>query len=228
MTVKVSSAMTRMTSLEQVDEFIRHWDTARRELPVATDGLVFKVDNLQQQLNLDFTAKSPRWAVAYKFPAERALTRLLSVSFDVGRTGVITPVANLDPVLLSGTVVKRASLHNEDIVRSLDIHVDDMVYVEKGGEIIPKITGVDVAKRLPGSEPLPFVTHCPVCGTPRPAPKLPLTWDCPACGAKGNSGKFCSECGAKRPEPAPAAWDCTCGEKGITGKFCPNCGKKRE
>lgn len=176
---KVSSAMTRMTSLEQVDEFIRHWDTARRELPVATDGLVFKVDNLQQQLNLDFTAKSPRWAVAYKFPAERALTRLLSVSFDVGRTGVITPVANLDPVLLSGTVVKRASLHNEDIVRSLDIHVDDMVYVEKGGEIIPKITGVDVAKRLPGSEPLPFVTHCPVCGTPLMRIEGEAAWVCP-------------------------------------------------
>lgn len=176
---KVSSAMTRMTSLEQVDEFIRHWDTARRELPVATDGLVFKVDNLQQQLNLDFTAKSPRWAVAYKFPAERALTRLLSVSFDVGRTGVITPVANLDPVLLSGTVVKRASLHNEDIVRSLDIHVDDMVYVEKGGEIIPKITGVDVSKRLPGSEPLPFVTHCPVCGTPLMRIEGEAAWVCP-------------------------------------------------
>lgn len=176
---KVSSAMTRMTSLEQVDEFIRHWDTARRELPVATDGLVFKVDNLQQQLNLDFTAKSPRWAVAYKFPAERALTRLLSVSFDVGRTGVITPVANLDPVLLSGTVVKRASLHNEDIVRSLDIHVDDMVYVEKGGEIIPKITGVDVSKRLPGSEPLPFVTHCPVCGTPLMRVEGEAAWVCP-------------------------------------------------
>lgn len=176
---KVSSAMTRMTSLEQVDEFINHWDAARRELPVATDGLVFKVDNLQQQLNLDFTAKSPRWAVAYKFPAERALTRLLSVSFDVGRTGVITPVANLDPVLLSGTVVKRASLHNEDIVRSLDIHVDDMVYVEKGGEIIPKITGVDVAKRLPGSEPLPFVTHCPVCGTPLMRIEGEAAWVCP-------------------------------------------------
>lgn len=176
---KVSSAMTRMTSLEQVDEFIRHWDTARRELPVATDGLVFKVDNLQQQLNLDFTAKSPRWAVAYKFPAERALTRLLSVSFDVGRTGVITPVANLDPVLLSGTVVKRASLHNEDIVRSLDIHVDDMVYVEKGGEIIPKITGVDVSKRLPGSEPLPFVTHCPVCGTALMRIEGEAAWVCP-------------------------------------------------
>lgn len=176
---KVSSAMSRMTSLEQVDEFIRHWDTARRVLPVATDGLVFKVDNLQQQLNLDFTAKSPRWAVAYKFPAERALTRLLSVSFDVGRTGVITPVANLDPVLLSGTVVKRASLHNEDIVRSLDIHVDDMVYVEKGGEIIPKITGVDVSKRLPGSEPLPFVTHCPVCGTPLMRIEGEAAWVCP-------------------------------------------------
>ena len=176
---KVSSAMTRMTSLEQVDEFINHWDAARRELPVATDGLVFKVDNLQQQLNLDFTAKSPRWAVAYKFPAERALTRLLSVSFDVGRTGVITPVANLDPVLLSGTVVKRASLHNEDIVRSLDIHVNDMVYVEKGGEIIPKITGVDTARRSPDSEPLPFVTHCPVCGTPLMRVEGEAAWVCP-------------------------------------------------
>ena len=139
---KVSDAMTRLESIEEVDRFINYWDKARKELPVATDGLVFKVNSLQKQLNLGFTAKSPRWAVAYKFAAERALTRLRFVSFDVGRMGIITPVANLEPVLLSGTVVKRASMHNEDIMRTLDIHEHDMLYVEKGGEIIPKITGV--------------------------------------------------------------------------------------
>lgn len=148
---KVSDIMSRFSSIEAVDEFINHWDTARRELPVATDGLVFKVDNLRQQLNLGFTAKSPRWAIAYKFPAERACTRLRFVSFEVGRMGIVTPVANLEPVLLSGTIVKRASLHNEDIIRSLDIHEGDMLYVEKGGEIIPKITGVDENGRQPGA-----------------------------------------------------------------------------
>ena len=137
---KVSDIMTRLNGIDQVDEFISHWDTERKKLPVATDGLVFKVNSLRQQLNLGYTAKSPRWAIAYKFQAERALTRLRFVSFEVGRTGVITPVANLEPVLLSGTIVKRASLHNADIIKSLDIHNGDMVYVEKGGEIIPKIT----------------------------------------------------------------------------------------
>lgn len=125
---KVSDAMTLLHSLDEVDAFISHWDTARKELPVATDGLVFKVNSLRQQLNLGFTAKSPRWAVAYKFQAERALTPLRFVSFEVGRTGIITPVANLDPVLLSGTVVKRASLHNADIIRSLNLHEHDWLY----------------------------------------------------------------------------------------------------
>lgn len=176
---KVSPAMTRLTTMDEVDSFIRHWDAARRELPVATDGLVFKVDSLRQQLNLGFTAKSPRWAVAYKFPAERALTRLRFVSFDVGRMGIITPVANLEPVLLSGTVVKRASLHNDDIMRSLDIHHGDMLYVEKGGEIIPKITGVDLAARHEGSEPVEFVSHCPACGTPLVRVEGEAAWVCP-------------------------------------------------
>lgn len=163
---KVSEVMTRLCSIDDVEQYINHWDIARKELPVATDGLVFKVDNLRQQLNLGYTAKSPRWAIAYKFQAERALTKLKYVSFEVGRTGVVTPVANLEPVLLSGTIVKRASLHNADIIRSLDIHQGDMVYVEKGGEIIPKITGVDIAQRDKTAERVEFVTHCPSCGTP--------------------------------------------------------------
>ena len=162
---KVSEVMTRLHSIDDVEQYINHWDIARKELPVATDGLVFKVDNLRQQLNLGYTAKSPRWAIAYKFQAERALTKLKYVSFEVGRTGVVTPVANLEPVLLSGTIVKRASLHNADIIRSLDIHQGDMVYVEKGGEIIPKITGVDTAQRDETAERVEFVTHCPSCGT---------------------------------------------------------------
>lgn len=176
---KVSGIMTLLHTLESVDEFIRHWDTARRELPVATDGLVFKVNSLRQQLNLGFTAKSPRWAIAYKFPAERALTRLRDVSFEVGRMGIVTPVANLEPVLLSGTIVKRASLHNEDIIRSLDIHEHDLLYVEKGGEIIPKITGVDEAGREPGAEPLKFVSRCPACGTPLVRVEGEASWQCP-------------------------------------------------
>ena len=176
---KVSSAMTKLHTIAEVDEYIAHWDSARRELPVATDGLVFKVNSLRQQLNLGFTAKSPRWAVAYKFPAERALTRLRFVSFDVGRMGIITPVANLEPVLLSGTIVKRASLHNEDIVNTLGIHEHDMLYVEKGGEIIPKITGVDVSAREPGAEPVRFVSHCPACGTPLVRVEGEAAWVCP-------------------------------------------------
>lgn len=176
---KVSDAMTRLHTLEEVDAYINHWDTARKELPVATDGLVFKVDSLRQQLNLGYTAKSPRWAIAYKFQAERALTRLRFVSFETGRIGVITPVANLEPVLLSGTIVKRASLHNEDIIRTLDIHEHDMLYVEKGGEIIPKITGVDTSGRQPGAEPVRFVTHCPACGTPLVRIEGEASWICP-------------------------------------------------
>lgn len=176
---KVSKAMTRLHTIEEVDEYIRHWDTARKELPVATDGLVFKVNSLRQQLNLGFTAKSPRWAVAYKFAAERALTRLRFVSFDVGRMGIITPVANLEPVLLSGTIVKRASLHNDDIVQALDIHEGDMLYVEKGGEIIPKITGVDTDARVPGAAKVTFVSHCPACGTPLVRVEGEAAWVCP-------------------------------------------------
>ena len=176
---KVSDVMTRLGSIEQVDEFINHWDEARKELPVATDGLVFKVNSLRQQLNLGFTAKSPRWAIAYKFQAERALTQLKYVSFEVGRTGVITPVANLEPVLLSGTIVKRASLHNEDIIRQLGIHDGDMVYVEKGGEIIPKITGVDTSARQAEAAPIAFVTHCPACGTELQRVEGEAAWVCP-------------------------------------------------
>lgn len=176
---KVSKAMKLMHTLAEVDEYINHWDIARKELPVATDGLVFKVNSLRQQLNLGYTAKSPRWAIAYKFPAEKALTRLRFVSFEVGRTGVITPVANLEPVLLSGTIVKRASLHNEDIIRSLDIHEGDMLYVEKGGEIIPKITGVETSQRQPGADPVRFVSHCPACSTPLVRVEGEASWMCP-------------------------------------------------
>lgn len=176
---KVSDAMTVLHDIDEVDRFISHWDTARKELPVATDGLVFKINSLRQQLNLGFTAKSPRWAIAYKFAAERALTRLRYVSFDVGRMGYITPVANLEPVLLSGTIVKRASLHNEDIMRALDIHDDDMLYVEKGGEIIPKITGVELSERRADARPVEFVSHCPVCGTALVRVEGEAAWMCP-------------------------------------------------
>lgn len=176
---KVSDIMTRLHSLKEVDDFITHWDEARRSLPVATDGLVFKVDSLRQQLNLGYTAKSPRWAMAYKFAAERALTRLRFVSFEVGRMGIVTPVANLEPVLLSGTIVKRASLHNEDIIKGLGIHEGDMLYVEKGGEIIPKITGVDASQRQPGARPIEFVSHCPACGAPLVRIEGEAVWQCP-------------------------------------------------
>lgn len=176
---RVSENMQLLHDLHQVDTYIAHWDSERRNLPVATDGLVFKVNSLRQQLNLGFTAKSPRWAVAYKFAAERAATRLRFVSFDVGRMGIVTPVANLEPVLLSGTVVKRASMHNADIMSALDIHHGDMLYVEKGGEIIPKITGVDLSERVPGSRPVEFVSHCPACGTPLVRVQGEAAWICP-------------------------------------------------
>lgn len=176
---KVSDSMTLLNSIADVDRFINYWADTRKTLPVATDGLVFKVNSLRQQLNLGFTAKSPRWAIAYKFPAERALTKLRYVSFEVGRMGVITPVANLEPVLLSGTTVKRASLHNADIVAQLDIHEGDMLYVEKGGEIIPKITGVDTAARNPDSQRVRFVTHCPACDTPLVRQEDEAAWVCP-------------------------------------------------
>lgn len=163
---KVSDITRKVQTLEEVFEFINYWDVERKNLPVATDGIVLKVNSLHQQRNLGYTAKSPRWAIAYKFQAEQALTRLHTVSYQVGRTGAITPVANLDPVQLSGTVVKRASLHNADIIQSLDLHINDMVYVEKGGEIIPKITGVDITQRQPDSQKVTFITHCPECGSP--------------------------------------------------------------
>lgn len=163
---KTSDITRKVQTLEEVFEFINYWDVERKNLPVATDGIVLKVNSLRQQRNLGYTAKSPRWAIAYKFQAEQALTRLHTVSYQVGRTGAITPVANLDPVQLSGTVVKRASLHNADIIQSLDLHINDMVYVEKGGEIIPKITGVDITQRQPDSQKVTFITHCPECGSP--------------------------------------------------------------
>ncbi len=163
---KISDAMRKCSNLEEVFQFINYWDVERRNLPVATDGIVLKVNSLRQQRHLGFTAKSPRWAIAYKFQAEQAVTRLNTVSFQVGRIGTITPVANLDPVQLSGTIVKRASLHNADIIESLDLHLGDMVNVEKGGEIIPKITGVDLSARADNiGEKVKFITHCPECGT---------------------------------------------------------------
>ena len=164
---KVSEGMRLVTSLEEIYAFLDYWDEARKELPVATDGVVLKVDSLRQQELLGYTAKSPRWAIAYKFQAERALTRLNEVTFQVGRTGAVTPVANMEPVLLAGTMVKRASLHNEDIIRQLDLHLGDRVYVEKAGEIIPQIVGVDKEQRDAHlGAPVEFVHECPECGTP--------------------------------------------------------------
>lgn len=164
---KISDHMHKAQTLQEIFDYIRYWDTERKNLPVATDGIVLKVNSLRQQRNLGYTAKSPRWAIAYKFQAERALTRLNKVSYQVGRTGAITPVANLDPVQLSGTIVKRASLHNADIIEGLDLHIGDLVYVEKGGEIIPKITGVDKdARGMMLGEKVRFITHCPECGSP--------------------------------------------------------------
>lgn len=163
---KISKSMKLCHSMDEIIDFINYWDTERKNHPVATDGIVLKVNSLTQQRNLGFTAKNPRWAIAYKFQAEQAETRLNSVSFQVGRTGAITPVANLEPVLLAGTVVKRASLHNADIIKGLDLHIGDQVYVEKGGEIIPKIVGVNKEARsfMIGDE-VRFVNRCPVCGT---------------------------------------------------------------
>ena len=153
-------------NIDEILDFIHKWDVERKNLPVPIDGIVIKVNSIRQQLQLGYTAKSPRWAVAYKFKAERVETRLLSVDYQVGRTGSITPVANLEPVHIAGTTEKRASLHNEDIIRELDLHLHDMVYVEKGGEIIPKIVGVDVEKRVADAPVIEFITHCPECGTP--------------------------------------------------------------
>ena len=164
---KISEHMRKVHTLQEVFDYINYWDTERKNLPVATDGIVLKVNSQRQQRNLGYTAKSPRWAIAYKFQAERALTRLNKVTYQVGRTGAITPVANLEPVQLSGTIVKRASLHNADIIEGLDLHIGDMVYVEKGGEIIPKITGVDTdARGMLLGEKVKFITRCPECSTP--------------------------------------------------------------
>lgn len=164
--LNVSAAMRRCNTLEEVFDYLRYWDRERRNLPVTTDGVVLKVDSLSQQRNLGYTSKFPRWAIAFKFNPERALTRLDSVSWQVGRTGAVTPVANLEPVLLSGTTVRRASLYNEDAIEALDLHVGDMVYVEKGGEIIPKITGVDREVRFLLGDKVTFTRSCPDCATP--------------------------------------------------------------
>lgn len=163
---KISQGMKKVGSLEEIYQFINYWDTERKNLPVATDGIVLKVNSLRQQRALGYTAKSPRWAIAYKFKAERACTRLNEVTYQVGRTGAVTPVANMDPVQLAGTVVKRATLNNEDFIRSFDLHIGDYVYVEKGGEIIPKIVGVAVEKRQQDAVPVEFIKTCPECGTP--------------------------------------------------------------
>ncbi len=177
---KIPDVIRKCNSIQEVMDYIAYWDTERKNLPVATDGIVLKVNSLRQQRNLGFTAKSPRWAIAYKFQAERALTRLNSVSFQVGRTGAITPVANLEPVLLAGTIVKRASLHNADIIEGLDLHLGDNVYVEKGGEIIPKIVGVDKDSRpmLMGAK-VTFIRKCPECGTPLVRPEGEASHYCP-------------------------------------------------
>lgn len=161
---KISEGMRKVKTLQEIYDFIDYWDTERKNLPVATDGIVLKVNSLRQQRDLGYTAKNPRWAIAYKFKAERACTRLNEVTFQVGRTGAVTPVANMEPVQLAGTTVRRATLNNEDFIRSLDLHIGDYVYVEKGGEIIPKIVGVDIEQRPIIAQPVTFITHCPECG----------------------------------------------------------------
>ncbi|MCR4613181.1 MAG: NAD-dependent DNA ligase LigA [Bacteroidaceae bacterium] len=163
---KISEGMQKCHSVEEVLDFINYWDKERKNLPVATDGIVLKVNSLRQQRHLGYTAKSPRWAIAYKFQAERVATKLLEVTYQVGRTGAITPVANMEPVQLAGTTVKRASLHNADIIRQLDLHIGDTVYVEKGGEIIPKVVGVEVENRSKDAVAVQFIQNCPECGTP--------------------------------------------------------------
>jgi len=176
---KISEGMKKVRTLEEIYAFIRYWDTERKRLPVATDGIVLKVNSLRQQRSLGFTAKSPRWAIAYKFKAERACTRLNEVTYQVGRTGQVTPVANMDPVQLAGTTVKRATLNNEDFIRSFDLHIGDYVYVEKGGEIIPKIVGVDIDKRPINAQPVQFIQRCPECGAPLVRYEGEAAWYCP-------------------------------------------------
>jgi len=176
---KISEGMKKVSTVEEILEYINYWDTERRNLPVATDGIVLKVNSLRQQRVLGFTAKSPRWAIAYKFKAERECTRLLEVTYQVGRTGAVTPVANMEPVQLAGTMVKRATLNNEDFIRSLDLHIGDYVYVEKGGEIIPKIVGVDTERRPIIAQPVQFIKNCPECGTRLVRYEGEAAWYCP-------------------------------------------------
>ena len=176
---KISEGMKKVHTLQEIYDFINYWDSARKDLPVATDGIVLKVNSLRQQRALGFTAKSPRWAIAYKFKAERACTRLNEVTYQVGRTGAITPVANMEPVQLAGTTVKRATLNNEDFIRSFDLHIGDYVYVEKGGEIIPKIVGVDIDQRPIIAQPIQFIKRCPECGTPLVRYDGEAAWYCP-------------------------------------------------
>lgn len=176
---KISEGMKKVKTLQDIYDYINYWETERKNLPVATDGIVLKVNSLRQQRNLGYTAKSPRWAIAYKYKAERACTCLNEVTFQVGRTGAVTPVANMDPVQLAGTTVKRATLNNEDFIRSFDLHIGDYVYVEKGGEIIPKIVGVDLDKRKEDASPVRFITHCPECGTKLVRYDGEAAWYCP-------------------------------------------------
>lgn len=176
---KISEGMRKVKSVEEILDFINYWDTERKNLPVATDGIVLKVNSLRQQRALGFTAKSPRWAIAYKFKAERECTRLLEVTYQVGRTGAVTPVANMEPVQLAGTTVKRATLNNEDFIRSFDLHIGDMVYVEKGGEIIPKIVGVNIDERPIIAQPVQFIQRCPECGSRLVRYEGESAWYCP-------------------------------------------------
>ena len=176
---KISQGMRKVDCLQGIYDFINYWDSERKNLPVATDGIVLKVNSLRQQRSLGYTAKSPRWAIAYKFKAERACTRLESVSYQVGRTGAVTPVANMEPVQLAGTTVKRATLNNEDFIRSFDLHIGDSVYVEKGGEIIPKIVGVDVDARPIIAQPVQFIKRCPECGALLVRYEGESAWYCP-------------------------------------------------
>ena len=176
---KISEGMKKVHSVEEILDFISYWDRERKNLPVATDGIVLKVNSQRQQRALGFTAKSPRWAIAYKFKAERACTELLEVTYQVGRTGAVTPVANMSPVQLAGTTVRRATLNNEDFIKSFDLHIGDWVYVEKGGEIIPKIVGVDIDQRPIIAQPVQFIRRCPECGTPLVRYEGEAAWYCP-------------------------------------------------
>jgi DNA ligase (NAD+) len=176
---KISEGMRKVRTVDEILDFINYWDAERKNLPVATDGVVLKVNSLRQQRALGYTAKSPRWAIAYKFKAERACTELLEVTYQVGRTGAVTPVANMAPVQLAGTTVRRATLNNEDFIRSFDLHIGDHVYVEKGGEIIPKIVGVDIDQRPIIAQPVQFIKRCPECGTPLVRYEGEAVWYCP-------------------------------------------------